>query len=126
MKIICIGNRFSYPDNFGILIYEKLIKIDLDYEIIEGGIGGMNLLPHFETNDKILIIIDYAQNFDKNILTKKDIEQIELTEYNHSTAFLYLLKSIENDYTIFVENSKFDEKKIDKYIPQILKLASEL
>jgi len=125
MKIICIGNRFSYPDNFGILIYEKLIKIDLDYEIIEGGIGGMNLLPHFETNDKILII-DYAQNFDKNILTKKDIEQIELTEYNHSTAFLYLLKSIENDYTIFVENSKFDEKKIDKYIPQILKLASEL
>ena len=125
MKIICIGNRFSYPDNFGMLIYDELKKLDLKYEIIEGGIGGMNLLPHFETNDKILII-DYAQNFNKQILTKKDIEKIELKEYNHSTAFLYLLKSIENDYTIFVENSKFDEKNIQQYIPQILKLASEL
>jgi len=125
MRIICIGNRFSYPDNFGILIYEELKKLNLEYEIIEGGIGGMNLLPYFE-DDKKILIIDYAQNFDKNILTKKDIDKIELNEYNHSTAFLYLLKSINKEYTIFIENKPFDEKNIKKYIPKILKIVSKL
>ena len=125
MRIICIGNRFSYPDNFGILIYEELKKLNLPYEIVEGGIGGLNLLPYFE-DDKKILIIDYAQNFDKNILTKEDIDKIELNEYNHATAFLYLLKSIEKDYTIFIENKPFDEKNINLYIPKILELVSQL
>lgn len=125
MRIICIGNRFSYPDNFGILIYEELKKQNLPYEIVEGGIGGMNLLPYFE-DDKKILIIDYAQNFDKNILTKKDIDKIELKEYNHSTAFLYLLKSVKKDFTIFVETKPFDKNNINLYISKILELVSEL
>ena len=125
MRIICIGNRFSYPDNFGILIYEELKKQNLPYEIVEGGIGGMNLLPYFE-DDKKILIIDYAQNFNKNILTKKDIDKIELKEYNHSTAFLYLLKSVKKDFTIFVETKPFDKNNINLYISKILELVSEL
>jgi len=125
MRIICIGNRFSYPDNFGILIYEELKKLNLPYEIVEGGIGGMNLLPYFE-DDKKILIIDYAQNFNKNILTKKDIDKIELKEYNHSTAFLYLLKSVKKDFTIFVETKPFDKNNINLYISKILELVSEL
>ena len=122
-RVICIGNRFYYPDNFGILIYEKLKKMDLDFEVVEGGVGGLNLMPYFEDNAKILIV-DYAKDFEKNILTREDIEKIELNEFNHSTAFLYLLKSIEKDFTIFVENRPF--KNIDTYIPKILELVEKL
>ena len=122
-RVICIGNRFYYPDNFGILIYEKLKSMDLDFEVVEGGVGGLNLMPYFEDDAKILII-DYAKDFEKNILTKKDIDEIELNEFNHSTAFLYLLKSVDKDFTIFVENKPF--KKIDSYIPRILELVENL
>ena len=122
-RVICIGNRFYYPDNFGILIYEKLKSMNLDFEVVEGGVGGLNLMSYFEDDAKILII-DYAKDFKKNILTKKDIDEIELNEYNHSTAFLYLLKSIDKDFTIFVENKPFNE--IDIYIPKILELVEKL
>ena len=122
-RVICIGNRFYYPDNFGILIYEKLKKMDLDFEVVEGGVGGLNLMPYFEDDAKILIV-DYAKDFEKNILTREDIEKIELNEFNYSTAFLYLLKSIEKDFTIFVENRPF--KNIDTYIPKILELVEKL
>ena len=122
-RVICIGNRFYYPDNFGILIYEKLKEMDLDFEVVEGGVGGLSLMPYFEDDAKILII-DYAKGFDKNILTKKDIDEIPLNEYNHSTAFLYLLKSIDKDFLMFVENKPF--RSIDKYIPEILNLVERL
>ena len=122
-RVICIGNRFFYPDNFGILIYEKLKSMNLDFEVVEGGVGGLNLMPYFEDDAKILIV-DYAKDFRKNVLTKKDIDEIELKEYNHSTAFLYLLKSIDKDFTVFVGNKPF--KSIDKYIHKILKLVEEL
>ena len=122
-RVICIGNRFYYPDNFGILIYEKLKSMNLDFEVVEGGVGGLNLMPYFEDDAKILII-DYAKDFKKNILTKKDIDEIELNEYNHSTAFLYLLKSIDKDFTIFVEHRPFNN--IDIYIPKILELVEKL
>ena len=122
-RVICIGNRFYYPDNFGILIYEKLKSMDLDFEVVEGGVGGLNLMPYFEDDAKILIV-DFAKDFEKNILTKKDIDEIEIKEYNHATAFLYLLKSIDKDFTIFVENKAF--KNIDEYIPKILELMEKL
>ena len=122
-RVICIGNRFYYPDNFGILIYEKLKSMNLDFEVVEGGVGGLNLMPYFEDDAKILIV-DFAKDFEKNILTKKDIAEIEIKEYNHATAFLYLLKSIDKDFTIFVENKPF--KNIDEYIPKILELMEKL
>lgn len=123
MRVICIGNRFYYPDNFGILVYEELIKLNLECEIVEGGVGGMNLFPYFE-DDKKILIIDYLKGFDKNILTQNDIKNIQLNEYNHSTAFLYLLKSIDKPYTIFGINEEF--KSVKKYIPQILEILEKL
>ena len=97
--------------------------MDLDFEVVEGGIGGLSLMPYFEDDAKILII-DYAKDFDKNILTKKDIDKIKFNEYNHSTSFLYLLKSIKKDYILFVENKPF--KDIDSYIPKILEIVEKL
>ena len=125
MRIICIGNRFYYPDNFGMLIYDQLKKMKLNYEIIEGGIGGLNLIPYFEDDEKILIV-DYSKNINKKILTKKDIERIELNEYNHATAFLYLLKSIEKDYYVYLGNGDFNPSNLDPFIKEILELAEKI
>ena len=122
-RVICVGNRFYYPDNFGMLIYDKLKSMNVDFEVVEGGVGGLSLIPYFEDNAKILIV-DYARGFNKNILTKKDINKIELKEYNHSTALLYLLKSIDKDFLMFVETKPF--KHIDNYIPKILEIMEKL
>jgi len=125
VKVICVGNRFAYPDNFGILIYEKLKNLKINNaQIIEGGVGGMSLMPYFEGNDKILII-DYGLT-DKKILTQKEIKNFHLTEYNHATALLYLLKSIEKEFTVYVCNEKFDPDNLEIYISEIIKLIKVL
>jgi len=125
-KIICIGNRFAYPDNFGILVYEELKKQNItDLEIIEGGVGGLSLMTYFDDEEKILIV-DFAIGYEKKILTSKDIAKINIDEFNHSTAFLYLLKSIKKEYTIYVCTEKFDESKIYKYTNDILSIARGL
>ena len=122
-RVICIGNRFYYPDNFGILIYEELKKMDLPYEVVEGGVGGMSLSPYFEDDAKILIV-DYAKDFDKKILNNEDIQKIKIDEYNHSNAFLYFLKTVKKPFTVFVANRPF--KDIKPYINEILSLAEKL
>ena len=125
-KIICIGNRFAYPDNFGILVYEELMKQNInDLEIIEGGVGGLSLMPYFEDDEKILIV-DFAIGYEKNILNQNDIKKINIDEFNHSTAFLYLLKSLTKEYTIFVCTVQFDENNILPYVKNILTIARNL
>ena len=124
VRILCIGNRFAYPDNFGMLIYDKLKKINPPYEIIEGGVGGMSLAPYFDDYKKILII-DYAIS-NKKILTNNDIQNLQIKEYNHSNAFLYLLKTIKKRYVIYTCNTDFNPENLDKYIEEILNLAKEM
>jgi len=126
IKIICVGNRFAYPDNFGILIFEYLkdnIK-DSNIKVIEGGVGGLNLATHFEDDCKYLIV-DYGM-FDKNILTPNDIKNININEYNHSNALIYLLKTIERDFRVFICNKDFNSNDIKTYSQKILKIAKEL
>jgi len=126
VKIICIGNRFTYPDNFGILVYEylKSIKINQNISIVEGGVGGLNLATHFDDECKYLIV-DYGV-FDQNILTPNDIKNIQITEYNHANALIYLLKTINKDYKIFICNKDFKNDDIKIYAKQILQIAEKL
>ena len=122
-RVICIGNRFLYPDNFGMLIYEKLRTKNLkDVEVVEGGIGGLNLSSYFEDDAKILIV-DFAKGYEKKLLTPKDIEKIELKEYNHDSAFLYLLKSIDKDYKIYVRSEDFNEDDVEKSVDEIMEIV---
>ena len=125
-RIICIGNRFAYPDNFGMLIYEELKKLDLDgIEVIEGGVGGDSLALYFEDDVKILIV-DYASNEMPKIMTNKDIKDLDISEYNHANAFLYFLTTIEKEYKLYLCSDDFDEKDLKLYIKDILTIARDL
>jgi len=120
LRVICIGNEFFYPDNFGILIYYKLKSLNLNIELINGGVGGLSLAPYFETDKKILII-DYAVNMPK-LLTNKDIQKLELSSFSYDKAFLYLLKNIKKEFLIYTCSEKFNPDNLDKYIQEILKV----
>jgi Ni,Fe-hydrogenase maturation factor len=123
IKIICIGNRFAYPDNFGILIYESIKNIDLDgVEIIEGGVGGDNLALHFEDDSNILIV-DYASKGMPKIISRNEILNLKISEYNHANSLIYFLTSTTKEYTIYSCNELFKEDDLDRYIDEILDLA---
>ena len=126
VRIICIGNRFAYPDNFGMLVYDELKKLDLvDIEVVEGGVGGMSLLPYFE-DDKKILIVDYGFSDTKELLSNEDIDRLEIDEYNHSNSFLYLLKMVTKEYKIYLHSGEFNQHLIYKYANNILKIAKGL
>jgi Ni,Fe-hydrogenase maturation factor len=125
-KIICIGNRFAYPDNFGILIYEALLKLDLeDIKVIEGGVGGDSLALHFEDDAKILLV-DYASEEMPKIMTQNDIATFDIKEYNHANALMYFLKMTQKEYTLYLCSDTFDENNLDFYIEDILQTVMDL
>jgi len=126
VRIICIGNRFYYPDDFGIAIYEDLLSLDLDenIEVVEGGVGGMNLALYFEDDAQILIV-DFGTHH-KKILTQEDIALIELHTFDHETAFLYLLKTLQKPFTIYLCNEEYEKESISSYTKEILEIARKL
>ena len=125
-RIICVGNRFAYPDNFGILIYEQLKTLTLDaIEVVEGGVGGDSLALYFEDDAKILIV-DYATDEMPKVITQDDIMALEIDEYNHANALLYFLTSIEKNYTLYLCSDPFDPQDLSSYLDEIISLAKDL
>jgi len=130
MKIICIGNRYISPDGAALWLYDEAIKKSWpkNIEWIEGGLGGLNLMPHFETDDDCLLI-DYMPS-------KKHAETLSLEEvlthqpksYDHSSAFYYLLQSLPHvldalpPVTLMACNPESDhwQKDIMQQIKQII------
>jgi Ni,Fe-hydrogenase maturation factor len=126
VRVIFIGNRFAYPDNFAILVYEALQTYTLDgVELVEGGVGGMSLLPYFEDDAKILIV-DYATQQMPKIMTQDDIASLQIDQFDHANAFLYLLKSLDRDYTIYLCREEFQETNLESYIEEIVQLIEDL
>ena len=126
VRVLCIGNRFAYPDDFGIVIYEELLKLSLEgVEIVEGGVGGMSLAPYFEDDAKILII-DYGSKTMPKIINHKDIATLDIDEYNHATSFLYLLKTLKKKYTIYLCTTEYKQEELQDYVEEIVALIKEL
>jgi hydrogenase maturation protease len=97
-KILCIGNRYVYPDGAALWIYEKVIQNKLQtLEWIEGGLGGLNLITHFEGCSKVLLL-DYVQGVKNAQLFsfKEILEHINVQSYSHESAFYYLLNSLDD------------------------------
>jgi len=122
VRILCIGNRFYYPDDFGIRIYEALSVMELEeIEVVEGGVGGMSLALYFE-DDADLLVVDYG-SCEKSLLTPADIANIKVTEFSHDSAFLYLLKSVQKEYLVYLCNERYKKGALSIYVDEILALA---
>ena len=124
-KIICLGNRFAYPDSYGIEVYKYLENKNIsDIELIEGGIGGLNLALHFECEDDI-VLVDHGCGYDKKVFNINEIDLNDIKEYNHDTAFLYLLKTIEkqNIKLYFSNNTAWKQDDIVQDSKDILDLV---
>ncbi len=96
MKIIALGNRYIEPDGAALWFYDEAIKRQWhsQFNWIEGGLGGLNLSPHFETEQSILLL-DYMPGFNNGeIYTLDEILQNKPICYDHSTALYYLLATL--------------------------------
>ncbi len=78
-RIICIGNRFCPEDASGLEVYdciETLQALPPGIELIEGGLAGLNLLPHLEQGGRV-IFVDAVRGFAREgeicILSKEDV-----------------------------------------------------
>ena len=100
-KVICIGNRFVHPDGAALWVYDAAVnKQDLTsnarLEWVEGGLGGLNLITHFE-NITDLLFLDYFKD-EKNatfFTLERILESVNITDYTHDSAFYYLLNSLD-------------------------------
>jgi len=129
-KIICLGNRFVYPDSFGIEIYNLLTQQDInDVEIIEGGLGGLNLALHFDTNDAV-IVVDQGFGFDKNILNIDDVKNSKnIKRYDHDTALYYLINTLNDKSNImfYISNDeKWEQFSLKSHYEKILNMVNSL
>ena len=98
-KILCIGNRYVHPDGAALWIYEKVMQSKVQtLEWIEGGLGGLNLITHFEGCSKVLLL-DYVHGVKNAQLFSFEeiLEHIKVQSYSHESAFYYLL-NILDDY----------------------------
>ncbi len=95
-KILCAGNRYCPDDSFGPLVYDHLLMKSLpsDVEVIDGGLAGIDLLHHFETANRV-VVVDRIHGFgepDKvHTLLWDEFIQCNMVEYGHSEGLQYLL-----------------------------------
>ena len=96
-RIICVGNRFVEDDAGGLAVYDKLLTLELPPGVllIEGGLAGLNLLPHLEQGGKV-VFVDAIAGFGKEgsiVVLDQDslMQQAQLNNYGHEAGVPYLL-----------------------------------
>lgn len=96
-RIICIGNCLFSPDSAGPKTYELLADTHLpaETELVDGGLGGLNLLRYLEYTD-LVIFIDAVSGFlDSSGVLLIDNPAITLQQdedYGHDAGLSYLLR----------------------------------
>ena len=127
-KIICVGNRFAYPDSFGMEIYDRLI-IDppSGVEVVEGGVGGLSLALHFETDDPVLIV-DHGTGFSKRLFSLQELSLDRVRSYDHASAFYYLLKTLKrsNIWLYLSNDAHWSKEHLAKHCDEIIKGVARL
>ena len=100
MKILCVGNRYIHPDGAALWLYDEAVTLNWAYPLqwVEGGLGGLNLSPHFDTQETILIV-DYMPDYAHGqVLSLSQLLQVPPQGYDHHSALLYLLHSLPQLY----------------------------
>lgn len=96
-RIVCIGNSLFAPDAAGPMVYNLLTHDTLpaSVELIDGGLGGLNLLPFLEDCDLVLFV-DAVSGFRETpgivIINPLDIPN-ESKHFDHDAGLTYLLEA---------------------------------
>ncbi len=96
-KIICVGNRLLPTDCAGPMVYDYLATrpLPIDTEIIDGGLGGLDLLPFVEGAGKVVFvdtISGFATAKELLVLGLEDlINNTVCNNLNHGNGLIYLL-----------------------------------
>lgn len=134
-RIICIGNRFISTDAAGPRVYDLLSQMELPPGVmaIDGGVGGLNLLPFFDAADKVILVDQVAGPDDAPgiILVKPDDVRLDETAgYDHASGLGYLLAVLpevcENgvpEIEIVGVAGEADDKTIEKAADLVLQLV---
>ena len=127
-KILCIGNRYIYPDSAALHVYDTLNEtnpIESSIEWVEGGIGGLSLITHFE-NVKRILILDYMGDIQNGSFFSLDdvLEVNTIQGYTHESAFYYLLASLEEllqkvPQITFLSCNPANENFVEKIFTQV-------
>lgn len=102
-RIICIGNRYIPGDSAGSAVYEHLCRSSIphDIEVIDGGLGGLNLLGFLEGVETVVFVdnVFYPERFDELILLERsEIIKNAAAGYDHSAGPGYLISVLPYVY----------------------------
>ena len=135
VRIICIGNRFMRKDAAGPRVYDRLggMKLPPEIMLIDGGLGGLNLLPFFDAADKVILVDQVAGPCDAPgvvHLKPSDVAVDETAGYDHTSGLGYLLAVLPQvceqrvpEIDIVGVSGDADDKTIEEAARLALKLA---
>ena len=94
-RIICIGNRHVPEDSAGFKVFSRLSKMTLDgdIEIVDGGLGGLDLI-RFVEGAKSVVFVDSIAGFGKGtmVLSSDQVAALADAEFSHRAGLPYLLR----------------------------------
>lgn len=104
-RIICIGNRFVQEDAAGLAVLarlEKMQPLPAAIELIEGGLAGLNLLPHLEQGGRV-VFVDSVRGFTEPggivLLDGREIAgSLNTDHFDHGAGLSYLLAVLPEVY----------------------------
>jgi hydrogenase maturation protease len=96
--IICIGNRFVAKDAAGMAVFDILQAMQplpAQVDLVEGGIAGLNLLPHLEQGGRV-VFVDAVRGFAAEgeivLFTHQEILQAKAPlHHDHGAGLAYVL-----------------------------------
>ncbi|MFH2002907.1 MAG: hydrogenase maturation protease [Planctomycetota bacterium] len=103
-KIICIGNMFIKEDAAGPLVCQRLKNVSLPdgVELIDGGMGGLNLLSQVEDAEQV-VFVDAVHGFTQQpgvmVLDREAAVECATSVYDHAAGLSYLLKVLPSVIT---------------------------
>lgn len=98
-RIICVGNRYASGDDAGPRVCDRLSGTNLPagVEVIDGGLGGLNLAPVVEGARRI-VFVDQVTGFGRPgevlVLKGSDMVTSPPPSYGHADGLAYLLHAL--------------------------------
>jgi hydrogenase maturation protease len=98
-RIICVGSSTLDADSAGCRVHARLAAMELpaDVELIDGGLRGLDLLPHFENAEKV-VLVDAVRGWagpGQVVLLDGDaLCEATAERYDHASSLTYLLRTL--------------------------------